>query len=115
MHGGVNITGFKFLTKKHWDVAVTKELKKKNTVEQNYTMSVIFRHTYMINMFLKRYFYMVFFNLHGGLVYYSFSINNYIDNLIKKRSTYIIQNKSEPTIYVNYKSTVLSFLLTCLP
>lgn len=60
LHGGVNITGFKFLTKKHWDVAVTKELKKKNTVEQNYTMSVIFRHTYMINMFLKRYFYMFF-------------------------------------------------------
>uniref|UniRef100_K1QYF3 Glutamate receptor n=1 Tax=Magallana gigas TaxID=29159 RepID=K1QYF3_MAGGI len=40
LHGGVNITGFKFLTKKHWDVAVTKELKKKNTVEQKYTMSI---------------------------------------------------------------------------
>lgn len=84
LHGGVNITGFKFLTKKHWDVAVTKELKKKNTVEQKYTMSVIFRHTYMIKSVFKTFFFMFcFFNLHGGLVYYSFSINNYIDNLIK--------------------------------
>lgn len=56
LHGGVNITGFKFLTKMRLDAnVVTNELKMANTVARNYTMSVMFRRTNsMINMFLKR-------------------------------------------------------------
>lgn len=43
LHGGVNITGFKFLTKEDKDaIYVVNKLKTNDIVARNYTMSVMF-------------------------------------------------------------------------